>query len=202
MQFNRLSIPLLFVSLSAASSCAAGISVRPKVPTFEAQADLGPVATVDANSSAAYAEPAPVAGPAAYAEPTMGVQSPQSGFSRSGGATAETAQLIKVGDTITGSVTKGVPAYYAIDLQAAETLELKFLLRTLESDWEKMRVRLVDPQRVLVRSGSFTVQGETSEQTRSNLRGTTTLTGRHLLKVTTDGPVAYQMQLANPSTGF
>jgi hypothetical protein len=82
----------------ASMACTAGLDIRPKPPTFEAQAEFGGVATAQAVATTSSDGHVSEGSAPAEAGPTA------SNYAQSGGGTYESAEVTSAGATIAGRV--------------------------------------------------------------------------------------------------
>lgn len=177
--------------LSMASlACNAGLELRPKAPSFEAQAEFGGVATAEAvatttsepTSYAEGAEPAPSAGR----------------YAQSGGGSAETAEPTSSGSTVAGRVAKGAPRYYAIDLAVGDALSFKVYGSILSGSYSKLEASLTEPDMVDLGAATLFLSDGPEKTERESFAVTAVQPGRHYIKVTSDRhPIEYRIEITS-----
>ena len=173
----------------ASLGCTGGLELRPKTPTFEAQAEFGGAATAHAVAAPSTAsESYPSAAPQEVG-PTA------SNYVQSGGGSFETAEITNAGATIAGRVTKGAPRFYAIDLAVGDSLAFKVYMQQL-TESAVFKATLLEPDRVKLAGISEYVWHEKGSLERAEFNGTASQQGRHFIKVTAEEhPIEYRIEI-------
>lgn len=172
----------------ASLGCNAGLEIRPKRPTFAAQAEFGGVATAQAVAAPTTA-PAYQAAPAPEGGPTA------NNYVQSGGGAVETAELTTAGATITGRVAKGAPRFYAIDLAVGDSLSFKIYMRQLEKGYSSFYATLLEPDMVKLAGDYDHLDEGPDSLERKTFTATASQAGRHYLKVAGNDPIEYRIEI-------
>lgn len=180
--------------LLAGASCDAGITLRPKAPTFVAQAQFGGAAGVSAQpTSPSYVSAAePVAGYSAAPAPVA-----SGSYQQIGGASAASATLAAIGTRIEGRVSKGAPRYFALNLSVGDSLALKMYVRKLDPDNNPtVSFRLLEPDNVALAKQSEYVSAPMTEYERAEMSATAGQAGRHILMVKANHPSEFRIDIS------
>ncbi len=190
---HSLSSLLVGATVAAGFFAGCGVEVRPRVPTFRAQAVVAaPVVVAEAGpaqTSPAYAS-APMAAPDDVA--TVGQ------YQQSGGATAATAELVTIGSTLVGRVAQGAPRYYAIDLAAGDSVNMKAYTRRLHADASGLHtftMQIIEPDEVKLKK-DYTYADSHTEWNRKSMRATSNQTGQHWVKISSSHPVEFRVTIS------
>ncbi len=174
----------------ATMACTAGLDIRPKRPTFEAQAEFGGVATAEA---VATTNSAPVAG---HASAPAEAGPAASNYAQSGGGSYATAEITTAGTTIAGRVAKGAPRFYAMDLAIGDSLSFKVYGRELVDSYTHFQVIVMEPDMVDLSSSSISLMQGPEKLRRETFSATASQQGRHYIKVSSsEQPVEYRIEI-------
>ncbi|MBL4633228.1 MAG: hypothetical protein JKY56_05120, partial [Kofleriaceae bacterium] len=130
--FSRIAQGLgLGALLISGLGCDAGLTLRPKAPTFVAQAQFGPSSGTSTYAQPAAPPPAPMSAQGAAAFPVEPAPTLAGSYAQSGGMSAANAPLVALGTRIEGRVSKGAPRFYAVDLAVGDSLSFTMYARKL-----------------------------------------------------------------------
>ncbi len=185
---HSLSSLLIGATVAAGFFAGCGVEVRPRVPTFRAQAVVAaPVVVAEAGPSHASPAYAPAAAPDDVA--TVGQ------YQQSGGATAATAELVMIGSTLVGRVAKGAPRYYAIDLSAGDSVNMKAYTRMVTGGSTNVSITLVEPDEVKL-ARIYTATYGNSEWDRESESASAKQSGRHWIKISAGASADYKVTIS------
>jgi hypothetical protein len=178
----------------ASLACNAGLELRPKTPTFEAQAEFGGVATAEAVATTSSE-------PTSYANADGAESAPSAGrYAQSGGGSPETAEPTSPGSTVAGRVAKGAPRFYAIDLAVGDALSFKVYGRQLSDSITRLEASLTEPDMVDLGSETVRLYDGPEKTVRESFAITAVQPGRHYLKVTSSNkPTEYRIEITSDS---